>query len=215
MDCSGEYAACQQGILLDTHPHNQIAARTMAQRNAINSKIIFVSSFLGLTSFVGYSPYSPGKYALRGELGWVGSGPSHASLKRSPLGLADTLRSELILYGIKVHLYCPAGILSPHFVTENETKPDITKIIEEGDKPISPERSAEYLLEGLDKGYYTITNDLVTDFMRVVGCGSVPGNNLVYDRLLRGIAGVSGTCVLFPNLFADRDSVRLEYRSGE
>ena len=29
--------------------------------------IVFVSSFLGYTSFAGYSTYSPGKYALRGE----------------------------------------------------------------------------------------------------------------------------------------------------
>jgi 3-dehydrosphinganine reductase len=162
----------------------------MAQRDAIGSKIIFVSSFLALTSFVGYSPYSPGKYALRGEFGRRKTA-TPSTLTSQYTGLADTLRSELILYGIKVHLYCPAGILSPHFVTENETKPDITKKIEEGDTAISPERSAEYLLEGLDKGYYTITNDLVTDFMRVAACGTVPGNNLVYDRFLRGIAGVS------------------------
>jgi hypothetical protein len=33
----------------------------------VRGSIVFVSSFLGYTSFAGYSTYSPGKYALRGE----------------------------------------------------------------------------------------------------------------------------------------------------
>jgi 3-dehydrosphinganine reductase len=32
----------------------------------IRGKVVFVSSFLGYTTFAGYSSYSPGKYALRG-----------------------------------------------------------------------------------------------------------------------------------------------------
>lgn len=40
--------------------------RLLAQRTR-NASIVFVSSFLGYTSFVGYSTYSPGKYALRGK----------------------------------------------------------------------------------------------------------------------------------------------------
>ncbi len=43
----------------------------------------------------------------------------------------------------------------------------------------------------MDKGYYTITNDLVTDLMRVGGRGAAPMNNPVYDTLLGIIAYVS------------------------
>jgi 3-dehydrosphinganine reductase len=64
-------------------------------------------------------------------------------------GLAETLRSELQLYGIDVHVYCPAGILSPHYYVEQTFKPEITKKIEEGDTPISPEASAGLLLKGI------------------------------------------------------------------
>jgi len=125
--------------------------------------IVFVSSFLGYTTFAGYSPYSPGKYALR--------------------GLADSLRSELAIYGINVHLYMPAGILSPGYEVEQRTKPQITKDIEEDDTPITPEKAAALLIRGIEQGHYQITNDLVTELVRCSAAGPVPGNgplDLVY-----------------------------------
>lgn len=33
----------------------------------VKGKIVFVSSLLGYASFAGYTNYSPGKYALRGQ----------------------------------------------------------------------------------------------------------------------------------------------------
>jgi 3-dehydrosphinganine reductase len=63
-------------------------------------------------------------------------------------GLADTLRSEMLLHGIHIHLYVPAGILSPGFDNEQLTKPDITKKIEDGDTPLSPEACVGFLLDG-------------------------------------------------------------------
>ncbi|EKC98662.1 oxidoreductase [Trichosporon asahii var. asahii CBS 8904] len=125
-------------------------------KNRVSGTLTFVSSFLGYTSFAGYSPYAPGKYALR--------------------GLADSLRSELQLYGIKVHLYMPAGILSPGYENEQKTKPAITKKIEEGDTPIAPEKAAGLLIRGIERGEYQITNDLVTDLVRSVSRGPVPSN---------------------------------------
>jgi len=41
--------------------------------NRIKGKIVLVGSFLGYSSFVGYTNYAPGKYALRGEWGVLGS----------------------------------------------------------------------------------------------------------------------------------------------
>jgi 3-dehydrosphinganine reductase len=67
-------------------------------------------------------------------------------------GLADSLRSEVLLYqkshDLKIHLYTPAGILSPGYEEEEKTKPAVTKKIEEGDEPISPEKCVEVLLSG-------------------------------------------------------------------
>jgi len=63
-------------------------------------------------------------------------------------GLAETLHSELLLYGIDVHIYYPNTIYSPGYEEENKTKPDITKAIEEGDEGVTPEQGAAILLKG-------------------------------------------------------------------
>ena len=105
-------------------------------------------------------------------------------------------------------MYLPAGILSPNFEVENRTKPDITKKIEEGDTPMTPEACVECLitgrlpllasaahslissLKGLERGYYQITNDLITDILRVASRGNAPWNNILFDWILLGIAAV-------------------------
>ncbi|KAI5449447.1 3-dehydrosphinganine reductase [Naganishia albida] len=147
----------------------QVAGKAMMAANG-GGRIVFVGSFLALTTFVGYAGYAPGKYALK--------------------GLADTLRSEYLLYNINVHLYLPAGILSPNYEVENRTKPDITKKIEEGDTPMTPEDCVKCLINGLERGYFQITNDMITDILRVASRGNAPGNNVIWDTCLVVIAAI-------------------------
>ncbi len=45
----------------------------MMVKQKVQGSLTFVSSFLGYTAFAGYSPYTPGKFALRGELSCQGS----------------------------------------------------------------------------------------------------------------------------------------------
>lgn len=63
-------------------------------------------------------------------------------------GLAETLRNELILYDIDVHILFPGTIYSPGYVEENKTKPKITLKIEEGDDGLQPDQVAAALLKG-------------------------------------------------------------------
>jgi NADP-dependent 3-hydroxy acid dehydrogenase YdfG len=49
----------------------------MVKQGIKGGRIVFVSSFLGYTTFVGYAGYSAGKYAIRGK--------SPAPLLRSPV----------------------------------------------------------------------------------------------------------------------------------
>jgi 3-dehydrosphinganine reductase len=109
-------------------------------------KIVFVSSILGYMGFVGYSSYTPGKHALRGKctINAVGM-----DANRAAPGLAETLRNELLLYDIDVHIFFPATIYSPGYEQENLTKPKITLKIEEGDEGTQPEACAQHLLDGL------------------------------------------------------------------
>jgi 3-dehydrosphinganine reductase len=83
------------------------------------------------------------------------------------------------MFGIKVHLYMPAGMLSPGYEEENKTKPKITQKIEEGDKPISCDAAAAILVKGIERGNYQITNDFITDLVRVSAKGAVPGNGVL------------------------------------
>lgn len=63
-------------------------------------------------------------------------------------GLAESLRSELILYGISVHAYFPGTILSPGLEEENKTKPKITLEIEGQDDGLTPAQCAKGLIKG-------------------------------------------------------------------
>lgn len=78
-----------------------------------------------------------------------------SSLRTRHSGLAETLRSELLLYGISVQAYFPASILSPGFEQENRTKPKVTLEIEEGDSPLTPEQCAKGLVKGECSAFIT------------------------------------------------------------
>ena len=112
----------------------QAAAKKMSKTRKAGAKIVLVSSTLGYMSFVGYASYSPGKHALR--------------------GLADTLHSELMLYGIDVHIYFPATMYTPGFEEESKTKPQITRTIESTDEGVTPEQAAQALYKGANAIIY-------------------------------------------------------------
>ncbi|GAK66028.1 oxidoreductase [Moesziomyces antarcticus] len=149
----------------------QAAANAMARNKVVDGKIVLVSSLLGFTGLIGYSQYAPMKYAIR--------------------GLAETLRSELLLYGISVQAYFPASILSPGFEQENKTKPKVTLEIEEGDSPLTPEQCAKGLVKGVERGHFFITTDFNSELFRVAALGSAPTNSAVLDRALALISWIA------------------------
>jgi short-subunit dehydrogenase len=116
-------------------------------------RLVFVGSFLSLTSFIGYSAYSGSKYALK--------------------GLSDALRSEFSFLDVKVHFYCPANMDTPGFALENEIKPKITAQIEGQASTSSPKDAALALIGGIFRERYVITNDLIGELVRV--CANVSG----------------------------------------
>ncbi|KZT21779.1 oxidoreductase [Neolentinus lepideus HHB14362 ss-1] len=134
-------------------------------------KIVFIASTLGYMSFLGWSSYSPARHAVR--------------------GLADTLRSELLLYDIAVHLFCPNTMSTPGYVEENRTKPHITSIIEEGDSPVTPQQAAIALLQGVADGHTHISGDMITELFRAATRGSAPSHNFIYDCCLDAIAFIA------------------------
>lgn len=75
--------------------------------------------------------------------------PSSArTLTKAFAGLAETLRNELLLYNISVHLFLPATIFSPGFEHEQSLKPALTKKIEGPDEGKSCDDVAAALIRG-------------------------------------------------------------------
>ncbi|KAA1472316.1 oxidoreductase [Dentipellis sp. KUC8613] len=146
------------------------ATRLMVEQDR-RGKIVFVSSTLGLMTVPGYASYVPAKHALR--------------------GLADMLRTELILYGIDVHIFFPPTMLTPGYETENKTKPKITLKIEEGDSPLTAEQAAEILFKGVSNNQFQITGNFITELFRASSREASPRRIWFLDGFLGFLAYVS------------------------
>jgi len=145
-----------------------VASKRMVDTRT-KGKIVFVSSILGYFGMIGYSTYSPGKHAIR--------------------GLAETLRQELLLYSIDVQLYMPVTMFSPGYEEENKTKPELVLKLEESDGGLTPEKAAEGLYEGVQKGEFHITDTFIADLFRTNTRGCSPFGSNVLKDLLFGLIG--------------------------
>jgi 3-dehydrosphinganine reductase len=135
--------------------------------NAEPKHIIFTASILAQFAMVGYGPYTPSKWALR--------------------GLADTLNMEFNLYPdnpVKVHVCYPATIVSPGLERENVTKPGILRKLEETDTPQSPDVVAQRAIAGLEKGEYFVALSFLGYLIRCGIMGASPRNNWLLDTLV-------------------------------
>jgi 3-dehydrosphinganine reductase len=95
-----------------------------------NGHIAFTSSALGFMGFMGYATYAPSKHAL--------------------VGLAETLRNELLPYNIKISILFPTDTNTPGFVEENKLKPPECAIMSAVGKVMTPEAVAEeFLIKGI------------------------------------------------------------------
>ncbi|KAI9592250.1 hypothetical protein BDF19DRAFT_407422 [Syncephalis fuscata] len=137
----------------------------------IRGKLVMVSSTLGFLGFAGYTQYSPTKYAVR--------------------ALAESLRHELLFYGIGVHCHFPGNIDSPGYEVENKTKPQFTRELDGDSEVKSPEVVAANLIRGVQNGYTFITNEFESQMFRALGSGNVPGNNKLIDGALAMIGWVA------------------------
>ncbi|KAG0295007.1 3-dehydrosphinganine reductase [Linnemannia gamsii] len=98
--------------------------------------------------------------------------------------------------------YCPTKfalrgtMFSPGYETENLTKPLLTREIE-GSTGLTPEDAAKGMLKGLRKGYFAVTTDFDTNFLRVASKGVTPYANIGWDYILGLIAPIGATSFLW------------------
>jgi len=134
--------------------------------------LIFTSSVVALYTVAGYAPYSPAKAAIR--------------------SLSDTLVQELLLYGetVKIHTILPGTIESAGLQAENETKPEITNILEKDDPVQTPDQVAAKSIAGLENGDYLVTVGWLGVAMRACAWGGSPRNNWVLDTVVTWVTSI-------------------------
>lgn len=126
-------------------------------------------------SIIGYSPYSPGKFALR--------------------ALSDTLSQELQLYPsstpVRIHTIYPGTIFSAGLESENRTKPRITKSLEEADGGQTPDEVAAASLKGLERGEESVVTTWLGMAMRAGSLGASKRNGWgIVDTLMSWVVSV-------------------------
>jgi len=143
----------------------------MIERRA--GSFVGVSSAAGLVGVFGYTAYAPTKFAVRGFL--------------------ESLRGELLPYGIHVGCSFPPDTDTPQLADENQYKPKETKAISGTIKPLSAERVAKSIIEGIEKEHFAIITDNATRALAKL-TGLLPGVVAkVMDRSVRKAQAGSGS----------------------
>ncbi|KAJ5561861.1 hypothetical protein N7535_003677 [Penicillium sp. DV-2018c] len=147
--------------------------------------LIFTCSTLAFVPIAGYSPYSPAKAAIR--------------------SLSDTLSQEIEMYNgaysqrhntsapaadVKIHTIFPMGILSPGFDNEQKIKPELTKQLEEADKPQAPSEVAKISISALERGEYLVTTMFIGHILKGTALGPSPRNSMIGDTLLSWLSNL-------------------------
>jgi 3-dehydrosphinganine reductase len=134
--------------------------------------LVFTSSVVAFYPIAGYAPYAPSKAAIK--------------------SLSDSLAQEVLLYGdnVKIHTVFPGTILSPGLDRENETKPDITHILEDADPKQSPDVVARRAIGGLEGGEYLVTVSWLGALMRACAWGGSKRGNWVVDTVVTLVASL-------------------------
>ena len=110
---------------------NVVRAVVPAMIERRHGSVVGVSSAAGLVGVFGYTAYAPTKFAVRGFL--------------------ESLRGELLPYGIHVGCSFPPDTDTPQLADENRFKPTETKAISGTIKPLSAEHVAESIVDGIEK----------------------------------------------------------------
>ena len=149
---------------------------------------IITSSAIAFVGLLGYSPYAPGKAALR--------------------SLADNLRSEVQMYNaarrsknntsgqapapfdINIHAIFPGTILSPGFENEEKTKHPITRELEQADPQQTELEAATSSVKGLEAGNFMTATNWIVHLLRWGAMGSSQRNNIVLDTLGAWVATI-------------------------
>lgn len=149
-----------------------VRAVVPSMRERGRGHLLVTSSTAGLIGVFGYGAYSPTKFAVR--------------------GLAEVLRSELVHDGITVGIVHPPDTATPGFERENLTKPPETAALSGAIRPISPERMAARIVDGIERDRFQIFADPTTALLARTAGLLGPVVRRVADRTAGRTAGRAG-----------------------
>jgi len=123
--------------------------------------IVFVSSVAGYMAIVGYTGYSPSKFALR--------------------GFSDALRTELNTTAIRLSLVFPPDTDTPGLQAEKAFQPPLLQAMSENAPALPAETVAKSILAGIQRNRYIITPGFEsTLYFKLVG---LLGGGLMYPLI--------------------------------
>eukprot|EP00249_Psilotum_nudum_P012534 c23841_g1_i1 orf=104-1228(+) len=142
--------------------------------------IALFSSQAGQAGLYGYSAYSASKFALR--------------------GLADGLQQELFLHNIRVSVIYPPDTYTPGFLKENESKPEITKVLSSSSSPMDAIDVARKCLRGIKAGRFNVSCNFDGFMLSTISAGMAPQPSFVhacFEVFLPGIFRIIALSVIW------------------
>jgi 3-dehydrosphinganine reductase len=136
-----------------------------AMRRRGRGRIVLISSGVGLHGFFGYTPYAPGKFALR--------------------GLAECLRAELKETGVGVTIVYPPDTDTPQLTAENRFKPPESRALTAHGGLWSADAVARLTLRAVRRGRFAVTPGLPLTALFWLGGLFAPLVNRYFDRIAR------------------------------
>ncbi|ODV80247.1 3-ketosphinganine reductase [Suhomyces tanzawaensis NRRL Y-17324] len=118
--------------------------------------IVLFSSVISVFPFIGYGQYGPMKAAL--------------------LNFSIILRQELKPFNFRVATVIAGNFQSEGYDVEQQTKPEITKVIEGPSHAMPASECAQIILKNLNRGVDTIYTDLIGWFVGCFYLGLAPRN---------------------------------------
>ncbi|WP_371574723.1 SDR family oxidoreductase [Streptomyces sp. NBC_01314] len=132
-----------------------------------HGSVVAVSSAAGLLGIFGYSAYGPAKFAVR--------------------GLMESVRAELTPRGVHVGVVFPPDVDTPQLAEENRWKPRETRVVGGTIKPLTAEKVAAAIVQGIDRRRFTICPDTGTRALARFGSVLMPLLNREFDRRVRAV----------------------------
>jgi 3-dehydrosphinganine reductase len=167
--------------------------------------LIFTSSTIAFAGVAGYGPYGPSKAAirclsdiLRSEVNFYNGARRQQASKASSKPTASSASSSSALtpvppppVDVQIHTVFPGTMSSPGLDLENQTKHDVTHILEDIDPLQTPDEAALVALKGLERGEYLVVTNWLGVAMRASAWMGSPRGSWWRELLLSWITAVA------------------------